>query len=250
MKVNYFELLSPAPIPLPDAGQVLSPTLRRISSIGYDVYQSYLAIVSMDLKAYLSMTPYAETYELLPEEEKEKITLFQLLTANPQSRELMQSSLNFFLEEDIQYAPSHHGFISKTDGKATGLITKDNYPELCSLICRRNCIKPAQEEDLSKIKSKKALEIMKKIQKGRTEKSNKKTIDNNMELGNIISAVANKSHSLNILTIWDLTVFQLWDCFSRLSNNSIYDIQSMSVAAWGNKDNYFDATAWFKRIDR
>lgn len=91
---------------------------------------------------------------------------------------------------------------------------------------------------------------MKKIQKGRTEKSNTKTIDNNMELGNIISAVANKSHSLNILTIWDLTVFQLLDCFSRLSNNSIYDIQSMSVAAWGNKDNYFDATAWFKRIDR
>ena len=72
---------------------------------------------------------------------------------------------------------------------------------------------------------------------------------NNMELGNIISAVANKSQSLNIINIWELTVYQVWDCFSRLSNNSIYDIQSMSVAAWGNKDNYFDATAWFKRID-
>ena len=47
---------------------------------------------------------------------------------------------------------------------------------------------------------------MKKIQKGRTEKSNKKTIDNNMELGNIISAVANKSHSLNILTIWCIKI--------------------------------------------
>ena len=70
-----------------------------------------------------------------------------------------------------------------------------------------------------------------------------------MELGNIISAVANKSHSLNILNIWDLTVFQVWDCFSRLSNNSIYDIQSMSVAAWGNKDNAFDISAWFKRMD-
>ena len=53
MKVNYFELLSPAPIPLPDAGQVLSPTLRRISSIGYDVYQSYLAIVSLDFNCSL-----------------------------------------------------------------------------------------------------------------------------------------------------------------------------------------------------
>ena len=90
---------------------------------------------------------------------------------------------------------------------------------------------------------------MKKLQRGRSEKAKHTKADKNMELGNIISAVANKSQSLNILNIWDLTVYQLWDCFSRLSNNSIYDIQSMSVAAWGNKDNYFDATAWFKRID-
>ena len=70
-----------------------------------------------------------------------------------------------------------------------------------------------------------------------------------MELGNIISAVANKSPSLNILNIWDLTIYQIWDCFSRISNNSIYDIQSMSVAAWGDNDNRFDASAWFKRVD-
>ena len=90
---------------------------------------------------------------------------------------------------------------------------------------------------------------MKKLQKGRAERSRQTKTDQNMELGNIISAVASKSHSLNILNIWDLTVFQLWDCFARLTNNSIYDIQSMSVAAWGNKNNYFDVTAWFKRIE-
>ena len=88
---------------------------------------------------------------------------------------------------------------------------------------------------------------MKKLQKGREKRHNKP--DKNMELGNIISAISNKSQSLNILNIWELTVFQLWDCFSRLSNNSIYDIQSMSVATWGDKDKQFDATAWFKRID-
>lgn len=69
-----------------------------------------------------------------------------------------------------------------------------------------------------------------------------------MELGNIISAVANKSQSLNILNIWDLTIYQLWDCFSRISNNNLYAIQSMQAAAWGNKDNSFDAAAWFERI--
>ena len=82
------------------------------------------------------------------------------------------------------------------------------------------------------------------------EKAKQTAPDKNMELGNIISAVANKSHSLHIMNIWDLTIFQLWDCFSRLSNNSIYDIQSMSVAAWGDKDNHFDPTAWFQTINR
>ena len=50
----------------------------------------------------------------------------------------------------------------------------------------------------AKIKSKKALEIMKKLQKGRAEKAKHTKADKNMELGNIISAVANKSQSLNI----------------------------------------------------
>ncbi len=70
-----------------------------------------------------------------------------------------------------------------------------------------------------------------------------------MELGNIISAVAGKSQTLNLLNIWDLTVFQLWDSFFRLSSNNLYAIQSMSVAAWGDKDKHFDAASWFRRIN-
>ena len=108
------------------------------------------------------------------------------------------------------------------------------------MICQRNSINTRQNEDLSKVKSKKALAIMEKLNKGRAEKNKLNKADKNMELGNIISAVANKSQSLNILNIWDLTIFQLWDCFARLNNNTLYDIQSISVATWGNKDNYFD----------
>ena len=90
--------------------------------------------------------------------------------------------------------------------------------------------------------------IMKKLQKGRAQKAAHAKADDTMDLGNIISAVAGKSPSLNLLNIWDLTIFQLYDCFARLSANNIYDIQSMSVAAWGDKDHSFDAAAWFQRI--
>lgn len=249
MKGNYFDLLSPCPIYLPNAGGVISPTLRAIASVGIDTYQYYLSVLSMDLKAYLTMLGHPEQYEALSEEEKARLPMFDLLTANAQSAELLQKALDFFIKETVVYHPQSKSFTVLDEEKHTvGMITKEVYPELCALICRRNYIRSNQEEDLSKVKSKKALEIMKKLRKGRTEKAGRTKTDQDMELGNIISAVANKSQSLNIQNIWDLTVFQLWDCFSRLSNNSIYDIQSMCVAAWGNKDNHFDAASWYKRI--
>lgn len=251
MKLSYFELLSPEPIYMPNIGGIISPKLRDISLLGYSTYQTYVSILLMDIEKYLAIIGCSKKYDLLSDEEKSSLNLFELLIKDKQFSVLLKNLLNFFISEKVTYSPESNAFIVKCNDDVIGIITKETYPQLCDLICQRICIKSDQKEDLSKVKSKKALEIMKKIQKGRKEQSkNAKTADKNMELGNILSAVANKSHSLNIINIWDLTVFQLWDCFSRLSNNNIYDIQSMSVATWGNKDNHFDATAWFKRIDR
>ena len=249
MKLEYFDLLSPDPINIQNVGGILSPKLRDISSIGINTYQYYLGILMMDVNTYFHMNEMDEEYSQLSDEEKSSLNIFDLLTSNGNLTSLFQTALNFFIKEDVIYSDEYKAFLIQNENNVIGVISKEIYPQILDIICQRNCIKSNQEEDLSKIKSKKALEIMKKLQKGRAEKAKNTKADKNMELGNIISAVANKSQSLNILNIWDLTVYQLWDCFSRLSNNSIYDIQSMSVAAWGNKDNYFDATAWFKRID-
>lgn len=249
MKLSYFELLSAEPVQVPGAAGIISPRLRDISSIGYQTYQYYLTIIAMDLKNYFTITGSAMQYSLLSEEEKSQINIFGLLTINEESSALLQNILNFFIKENVLYSSESRCFTVSENGSAVGKITKDNYSRICDLICQRNCVKPNQEEDLSKAKNKKALEIMKKIQKGRSDKEKQEKNNRNMELGNIISAVANKSQSLNILNIWELTIYQLWDCFLRLSNNTIYDIQSMSVAAWGNKENYFDTASWFKRID-
>lgn len=249
MKLSYFELLSPDPIQIQKVGGIISPKLKDISKIGINTYQYYLTILLMDLKTYFTMIQQEEQFQLLSDEDKAQMNVFDLLTMDDKSAELLQNVLNFFIEEDVIWSSQNHAFLIHNDENVIGIITKEIYPQICDLICQRNCIKSNQEEDLSKVKSKKALEIMKKLQKGKAEKAKATKTDKNMELGNIISAVANKSQSLNIINIWELTVYQVWDCFSRLSNNSIYDIQSMSVAAWGNKDNYFDATAWFKRID-
>lgn len=249
LKLNYFELLSPYPIQIQSVGGILSPKLKDISEIGFNTYQYYLSTLLMDLKTYFSIIKQDEQFEALSDEVKSQLNIFELLTIDNEFVEVLKNALNFFIEEDVIWSKEHNAFLVYKDNEIVGFITKEVYPQICDLICQRNCIKSNLEEDLSKVKSKKALEIMKKLQKGRAEKAKTSKTDKNMELGNIISAVANRSSSLNIINIWDATIFQVWDSFSRLSNNNIYDIQSMSVAAWGNKDNYFDATAWFKRID-
>lgn len=249
MKLNYFDLLSPDPIYIQKVGGIISPKLKDISSIGINTYQYYLTILLMDLKTYFTIIGQQEQFKLIPEKDKKQMSIFELLTIDNDSINLLQTVLNFFIKENVMYSNEHNMFFVQKDNEIIGTISKEIYPQICDIICQRNYVKSNQEEDLSKIKSKKALEILKKLKKGRTEKEKISKADKNMELGNIISAVANKSQSLNILNIWDLTVFQIWDCFARLNNNNIYDIQSMSVAAWGDKDNHFDATAWFKRIE-
>lgn len=245
MNVNYFDLLSPTPMQLSGIGGIISPTLREISAIGYNTYQFYLSILQMDYKNLLSVIGSNATQEAA----YMQTSIFDLLISDTRTTDMLQALLNFFLKEDVSYSEIDKTFLVQMDGVVVGIITSQNYPQVCEAICLRNGIRPRQEADGSKAKSKKALEIIKKLQAGREQKAKQVKTDDNLELGNILSAVANKSQSLNIINIWDLTVYQLWDCFFRLSNNNIYNIQSMSVAAWGDKDHHFDATAWFKRMD-
>ncbi len=240
MKLSYFDLISPCPIHVSGVGDIFSPTLRRIAQIGAETYNFYLSLLLADEK-----------------------TLF----SDDAMIDFLKNSLAFFFKEEIFYYSDERCFIvtnnaasvitdiealsggrKLSDTDIVGVITGDNFSQICDLILQLNNIK-RRDEDISKVKNKKALDILKKIQKGRAERQKNKKADKNMEIANIISAVANRHPSLNMINIWDLTIYQLWDAFARLSNNSIYDIQSMSVAAWGDKDNHFDAAAWFKRIE-
>lgn len=259
MELTYFQLLSSDPVYIPNVGGVISPKLKDISSVGETVYQYYLNILLMDLKTFFTMADRLEDYEKMTDDDKVKISVYDLLVEDAQSTLLLQSALNFFIKENVEYSPKDKAFlvsgnvVIKEQDKMVekyqliGVISKENFKEVVSVICKRNNVKINEVDDPSKIKSKKALSILQKIKKGRESKTVK--TDKNMDLGNIVSAVANKSKSLNIISIWDLTVYQLWDSFTRLYNNNIYDINAASVSAWGDKENKFDFGGWYKKIE-
>lgn len=210
---------------------------------------------------FFTMINRPDDYKKLTDEEKLNISVYDLLTQDAQTALLLQNALNFFIKEDVEYSPEYKAFAVKgnvmvkeqdkmVEKYATiGAISKENYQDVVDVICQRNNIKTKDVIDPSKVKSKKALSILEKIKKGREKMAKANKADKNMELGNIISAVANRSPSLNITNIWDLTVFQLWDSFARLTNNNIYDINAASVSAWGDKDKQFDFNGWYKKLN-
>ena len=147
------------------------------------------------------MIEQPEKYEQLTDDEKKQLNIFDLLVTNQQTAILLENILNFFMTGDVSYSTDNNCFIVKENNKNAGIISKNNYHNICDVICQRNCIN-SQTEDDAKAKNQKVSEIMEKLKKGRTQKARQTKADKKMELGNIISAVANKSNTLNILNIW------------------------------------------------
>ena len=91
-------------------------------------------------------------------------------------------------------------------------IYRDNYEEIKKVLKLQNYI-PDKKEEFNPA-NEKAKKLMEKIKRNRkTNNAVKK--DDSFELYNIISGVAWKSH-IGIDSVWDLTIYQLYDAYVRL----------------------------------
>lgn len=257
MILSYIDLLSPQPLMLQGIGGVTCPTLRQIQQIGYDTYQLYLSIILMTPQTYFSMVKdrpsdfSVSTQELPMETTKEETSIYELITGNPKLCPLAEHALDFFLTGFVRFSPEYQCFFlyemepkKDTYQKPDGVIHKNLWQQLCQIIAQRNYVEYPTASALQ-VKSQKAKKRLARLEQLRPKHQK---VDRNMDIGNIISAVASKSPSLNLINIWDMTIYQLWDTFYRLCNNHILNIQSMSVAAWGDQNHNFDSSSWYKNL--
>lgn len=274
MKLDYFSLISPAPVKIAHIGSIISPTLRDISELTYPVYSSYINILLLDLKIYYEkldksseqyflgmndeekdlIIKIKSEYESLSEEDKSKITFFDLIKFDKYMIESLSNALNFFMLETVVYIHEdnvfavYDGTLDKDNQPIiTGYIHRNNYYDCIDLILQRINVSKEITIENAKVKNKTAEKILAKLQKAVNGKKQK--VDKKIELGNIISSLSSHHNSINIINIWDLTVYQLYDQFARQRFEDSYNITSMSVAAWGNKDKKFDDTLWFTTIN-
>lgn len=186
-------------------------------------------------------------YENLSIDDKKDISCIDVFQLDKTIIRQIETALSFFLVGDVEFSFSDNGFVvlNNTDSNvSTSFISAQLYSDIVDVILQMNAI--SNNKQSTQVKNKAASKILEKLNK----KKNKKSQSNpKLELPNIISSIAAYHSSINILNIWDLTVYQVYDLFARLQQNTIFDVIKMSTAAWGNKDNKVDFTQWFNCIN-
>lgn len=270
IKLDYFTLLSPEPLQISGVGSIVSPTLREIQRINYNVYQSYLDVLLTNISIYYEfinskgnmylshidaesrevMIAIKKKYETLSEEEKHSVSFFNIAVVDPIYRERLLSAFNFFIKEDVVWSEEDSAMlvlksVGEDKSEPVGVIYGENYEAIADIILQKSGINKSDEYgDGLKTKNKAALKILNKLKSASKKGKGKQTGDKRLALPNIISSLAAHSKSLNMINIWDLTVYQLYDQFSRQQFDDMYNINASQVAAWGDKDKKFDALSW------
>ncbi len=254
MKLDYATLISPYPLPLDQIGNVKSPTLGDIWNprTTWQIYNLYLQFLLMTPQIYCGkLNPAsAKWYQSLSEEEAARLSMFDLITADSYLQHSYEKLFDFFFVETVRWDDVHKLFVLSDDWNeepaATGIIDRNHYPMVCDIILQRCGIQSSDTApDISTVKNKRAREILKKLQKGREMRAKKSSPKGDMELPNLITALAAKSNSINFTNIWELTVYQFYEQFKKEQTNVYFDIQKMSVAAYGNSKNTFKGNEWY-----
>lgn len=265
MKLDYGTLLSSDPLQMPYGFSIISPTLSEISKLGFNSYNYYLSTLNLDIESYYKTVLNSDIdyfggfsveekdliqqvkneYDSIPDSEKASITPIVIFSYDKILMESISKSLSFFTNVDFKYSKDDNAFVSSKEDAAAATIELKYFEEVADMIFQRNGINKPQKEDKPKFKNK----IAEKLYYRTLEAENKNKRNNDLELPNIISSVSAMHNSLNIINIWEITIYQLYDQFQRLQNNCVYDIQAFSVGAWGDKDNKFDQTMWYKNLN-
>lgn len=254
MKLDYATLISPYSFYIPNIGHIKSPTLREIwhPDITYQKYSAFLSIFLITPLSYCESINKAklEWYTSLSYKDRLKVSMMDFIRDDITLQKNYCIAFTFFLEENVVWDESRSVFITYFENKdksnivPVGVIHSGIFSELCDIILQRCGINRNDIDiDISNAKSKKAIQTALKLQAGR--KSSQKN-DKDTELPKLITAISAKSNSLNYTNIWDLTVYQLQEQFKYECSNVYFDIQKMSVAAYGNEKKTFKGTEWYK----
>lgn len=260
MRLDYGTQLSPAPIKL-SIGTLRKPTLREITDttndMSFEKFNFFQVFLKMTPEKYYgSISLNNPLWSSLSEDAKDDMNMYDVVLKDEKVRSIYLEILNFFFLEKVIFKEGFFVLIKKdvenveniSQDDVCGAIQEKSFLQIINLIQQILGINDPEDEPLDnlKFKNEKARKNYLKILKGQKEKRAAAKGDINLSIPNIISSVASRHPSINLINIWDYTVFQLLDSFNRLQANAYYDIDASRVSTWGDEKKTFDAALWYK----
>lgn len=258
MRFDYGMQLSPSPIEL-SIGTLVKPTLRDIADITFDKFNYFELLAKMTPETFYTKLKGDEGkkyWNSLPEDDKDKITLWQIVIENKEMSDAFLEIFNFFFLERVVFEEGYFILLNPSSDNNNDIISEENIRGIISEhiflqvldSIQQICCIADKEENVEEIKFKNELarKLYEKMQKAAKREREIKKSDIDFTLPNIISAVSNSHPTINPINVWDLTVFQLLDSFNRLQVNSMFKIDSTRVSVWGDEKKTFNARLWYK----
>lgn len=263
MKLDYGILLSNEPIRTKIA-TIKPPRLITIrKTIGFDVFSLYEMYLRITPKIYynLIVPDGSAIWKSISKEERSTIEMYDLVLNTKELQSIYEEIFNFFIIENVIFIEKYFVVLNKQDidhdeitvEDVKGIICKENFKEILSLLQQICGFEVKEEESLNKeqkFKNDRAKELYEKIYGKNDNDSDddleKKEVNYDLTLPNIISAVSNCHPTISPLNVWNLTVFQLVDSFHRIMQNKADSISRTNVAVWGDEENKFKDDQWLK----
>lgn len=264
MKLDYFTLLCPEPISL-SVGTIRQPTLRDIGKLNimkFGLYQVYLKLTPRYYYKYINVEHGELYWDTLSEEEQHSVTLYDVVLVEESLQNIYVEIFNFFFIERVIFKDGYFLIINTNDydtdsddleltkENIRGVINRNSLMDVLDVIQQVCCIKSKDplDEPKPKFKNKKAKRMYERMLKAKEDelKKQEKKDFYNLSLANIISSTASQSTGLNIINIWNATLFQLHDQFDKTQNSNAYYMNSVRVAVWGDEKDQFDPSLWYK----
>ena len=253
IRLNYIDHISPYGVMVRGVGRIHSPFLEDVLKIGYNQYQRVLTLFLYTPEKYFTdisvETKIENPWNQFTNEQKNEMTMFDILTTNEEARSELISGLALFISGDLEWDEKYHAVLidKQLDEKGNmsigGFVDKSNYKTVVQVILQLLDISDDDmPEENPKIKSEKDRLFWERFQKKKKEFAKSKKGDPNM-----ISLLCTFHQSLNYSNICRLTIGQIRDTFSQLMKAKQLNIAEMNYSVWGGK---YDPSQWIERIDK
>lgn len=245
-------MLSGEPILVKNVGHLRSPILRELCplGIGHSAYNFYLNFLSWDKENLLEYDRLMK-YRGVSKLENGALNTFDAATLLKQTREFCRGILSFFMLEELVWDDTGRRFISFTKDEspvAIGEINRENFDDVRKMMLQLNYIGIDGDESPVSYSDQKSKELWERTQGYLKELSKKNAgIDKpEYHLSNIVSKLCAVHPSYNLLNVYDLTIFQLYDSFFQTGYIRSSDLNERIFSNHGGEKFKFED--WLRPI--